>query len=61
MFLITQTKINPKVVSDKFLKQCETEAFMKFNSCFLLNLHASKMHISEKTLPRKVYKRAANS
>ena len=22
------------IVSDEFLKQCDTEAFLKFNSCF---------------------------
>ena len=45
------------IASDEFLKQCDTEAFLKFNSCFLLNLNAKK-HIPLRktaiTLPRCV-------
>ena len=45
------------IVSYEFLKQCQTEALLKFNSCFLLNLHAKK-HIPLRktavTLPRCV-------
>ena len=33
---------------DEFLKQRDTEAFLKFDSCFLLNLNAKKKHTSPK-------------
>ena len=32
--VIRQPKLFQMKVSDKFLKQCETEAFLKFNNCF---------------------------
>ena len=33
-FVIRQPKLFQMIVSDEFLKQCDTEAFLKFNSCF---------------------------
>ena len=32
--VIRQPKLFQMIVSDEFLKQCETEAFLRFNSCF---------------------------
>ena len=32
--LLDRPKLFQLTVSDEFLKQCETEAFLKFNSCF---------------------------
>ena len=32
--LIRQTKLFQMILSDKFLKQSDTETFLKFNSCF---------------------------
>ena len=34
MFLIRQIQLFQMIVSDEFLKQCDTEALLKFNSCF---------------------------
>ena len=31
---LDRPKLFPMIVSDEFLKQCETEAFLKLNSCF---------------------------
>ena len=33
-FVIKQYKLLQMIISDEFLKQCEIEAFLKFNSCF---------------------------
>ena len=33
------------IVSDEFLKQCETEAFLKLNSCFSTEFAQYKKHI----------------
>ena len=30
----TDPNYSKVIVSDEFLKQCDTEAFLKFNSCF---------------------------
>ena len=34
MFVIRQTQIISNDSSDEFLTQCDTESFLKFNSCF---------------------------
>ena len=33
-FVSRQNKLFQMMVSERFLKQCEAEAFLKFNSCF---------------------------
>ena len=39
------------IVSDEFLKQCDTEAFFKFNSCFSTEFERYKnTYLSEKLL-----------
>ena len=45
--VIRQTQIIPND-SDELLKQRDTEAFLKFDSCFLLNLNAKKTRTSPK-------------
>ena len=50
-FVIRQTQLLQMVVSDEFLKQCDTEVFLKFNdSCFSTELHVKNTYISEKLL-----------
>ena len=52
MFVIRQTQIIPSD-SDEFLEQCETEAFLKFNSCSFSTefLHLKNiLYVSEKLL-----------
>ena len=36
------------IVSDEFLKQCDTEAFLKFHSCFSNEFARLKTHTSPK-------------
>ena len=33
-FVIRKPKLFQMIVNDEFLTQCETEAFLKLNSCF---------------------------
>ena len=45
-----QTQIIPNG-RDEFLKQCDTEAFLKFNSCFSTEFAREKIkYVSEKLL-----------
>ena len=42
-------KLFQMIVSDEFLKQCEIEAFLKFNSCFSTEFARLKnIYVSEK-------------
>ena len=44
-------KLFQMTVSDEFLKQCETEAFLKLNSCFSTEFARLKnTYVSEKQL-----------
>ena len=44
-------KLFQMIVSDEFLKQCETEAFLKFNSCFSAEfVRLTNTYVSEKQL-----------
>ena len=56
--VIRQPKLFQTIVSDEFLKQCETEAFLKFYSCFSAEFARQKKYIrlweTAVTLPRWV-------
>ena len=44
-------KLSQMIVSDEFLKQCETEAFLKFNGCFSTEFaHLKNTYVFEKLL-----------
>ena len=50
-FVIRQPKLFQMIVSDEFLEQCETETFLKFNSCFSTEFaHYKNTYVSEKLL-----------